>query len=122
MAVCCDPPAGRLNGKSRTLQGRDDLRGAAAGASCSRVNPPAPIAEPSGPKEDSHLLLQGLGFALVLVIILAINIILLGFASTRPVSTYPRGPVEPPPGWQSGGADGADGWTPPGRRCCQVVP
>jgi hypothetical protein len=86
------------------------------------VNPPAPIAEPSGLKEDSHLLLQGLGFALVLVIILVINIILLGLASTRPVSTYARGPVEPTPGWQTGGADGADGWTPPGRRCCQAVP
>lgn len=119
MAVCCDPPTARLNGKSRTLPARDNLRGAAAGASRSRGNPPLPIAEPSNPKADSHLLLQGLGFVLVIVIILVINVILLGFASTRPVSTYPRGPVEPPPGWQTGGADGG---TPPGQRCCQVFP
>lgn len=64
-----------------------------------------------------------LGFALVLAIALVVNIILLGFASTRPVSTYPiKGPWEPALTADPGGTESADPWTRPGRMCCQVVP
>ncbi len=125
MAACCYPPAARFNRGKRTLPRRDELGGRRRLAHRPRagLTDPLPNAEAPGPKQGSKLIVPLLGFSLVLVIALVVNIILLGLASTRPVSTYPiEGPREPALSGDPGGTKSGASWTAPSRKCCQLPP
>ena len=127
MAACCYPPAARVDQGSRALPRRDEL----GEPGRLRDNPPTrlthslPIAEaPAPPKKGPRPIVPLFGFALVLAIALVVNIILLGFASTRPVSSSyaNKGFYEPAPAWSANGPDSADGQVRHGRACCRMVP